>query len=988
MRRVAHLTSDEWDAFAAGHLEGERAAAVTRHLHECDDCRGKAGRTAVTHHDRVAAAATDELGRGTTIGRYLVLERLGAGGMGVVYAAYDPQLDRRIALKLLRRDLGNSQRTSRVRMLREAQAMARLAHPNVIAVHDVGEVDERVFVAMELVDGSTLKAWLCQRLASGRPAMRAILDVFSQAGRGLAAAHAAGLVHRDFKPENVLVGADGRARVTDFGLARSANARDDSASPSPLPPDAVTTSRARRLPEEELGTDLDGDTHSDGRDGSAPTVLSVSGSLDAPLTRAGTMMGTPGYMPPEQCQGGAIDARADQFSFCASLFEALYGFRAFAGQTSDEVIDNVLAGRVREAPADSDVPTWVRRVLLRGLAVAPAARWPSMNALLDQLGRDPVRRRRRWFAAAGVTVSVASLMVGAQQWGARGGKMCLGSARHLAGVWDDAHRLSLRAAFAESGKVYAAQAARAAESALDGYAAAWVAMHGDACESTRVRGDQTEATMALRMACLDERKKELAALTQLFADADAETVERALPAVEALPPVSLCADVQALAQVAPPPADPTLRARIAAARTQLATARARLGAGKYAAGLALAEEVPAAAALLGYRPLAAEALELVGELRFKAGDYHGADRAWRDAIYAAEEARLDEVKSTAAVRLANVTVDVHGFAEAHEWLRYAEAAVKRAGAGGETQVDLSIATALVWYRQSRFAEAEAAARQAVTLAAEVLPERHLGRAAAYRTLGDVLNYAGRHDEGLQLLEKARAILEAELGPDHPDVGTILRKEIDAYSLQHDGARGLELGRRVLALLSKSLPPEHLQIAQTHTSIAESLGLLGRYDEALAEEKLALPTYERLFGAVSENVGVSYTNMGWALMQLGRNDEARRDLVHAIAIYEQTLPADSPDLAEPILRLGQLELKQQRHAEAVRQLERALALRQHDRDATEMLAEVEETLGRALLATGEHARAIALLARARDQWRDGGRTKEAATVSALLAETKR
>ena len=967
---MACLTDGEWEAFAAGHLDRERATALEAHLADCEACRLRVGWSSAT---AIGSAGTpdakaprsirfsggDDLARGTTVGRYLVLERLGTGGMGKVYAAYDPQLDRKLALKLLRDDLGRNQRQYRARMLREAQAMARLAHPNVIAVHDVGTFGKRVFLAMELVEGGTLKSWLRTKQPTGHE----VLDVFLDAGRGLAAAHAAGLVHRDFKPENVLIGADGRARVTDFGLARSSTSQE------PLPE-----------------TKDDDDDDADDADDDAPLPEESGGhSLDLALTRAGTMMGTPGYMPPEQCRGGHTDERADQFSFCASLFEALYGFRAFPGLSSEEVIESVLEGRIREAPADTKVPAWVRRILLRGLSVDPAARWPSMDALLVELARDPARRRRRWLAGAGLVAAAAALVVGAQQWGARGTRVCSGGTQRLAGVWDDTQRTALRAAFARSGKPYAAKVADATMRGLDDYANAFVAMYGDTCEATRLRGEQTESVMALRMACLDQRRQELNALARLFTAADDNIVERAVQAVQALPPVSSCADVQALSEVTPEPADPKLRAQIAGERTQLASARARLAAGQYTQGLALAEEVPPIAATIGYRPLAAEALELLGQLRFKAGDYHGADRAWRDALYAAEESHDDDVKSLAAVHLANVTVDLHGFAEAHEWMRFAEASVTRIGGAGELQVDLWISIALIWFRESRYPEAESAARQAVKLAAQGLPEKHLDRAYAYRTLGDVLKYEGHYEDGLQLLERARTILEEQLGPDHPEVASILRKEIDVFSLQHDGAHGLELGRRVLALLSQSLPPGHLQIAQTHTNIAESLGLLGRYDEALAEEKLAEPTYERIFGAESENVGVSYTNMGYALMQLGRDDEARRDLTKAIAIYEKTLAKDAPDLAEPILRLGQLELRHGRNVEAARLLERALTLRQHDSDPTEMLVDVELALAKALMATGAKPRARTLATHAHDALAAAGKTKAAADVTAFLAD---
>ena len=955
---MACVTEAEWAAFAAGRLADEPAAATSRHLSSCDACRLRFGWTEPTAETRTSKprvsrplAPSDELERETKLGRYLILDRIGSGGMGVVYLAFDPQLDRKVALKVLRGNLGRDQSRFAARMLREAKAMARLAHPNVIAVHDVGIDGQRVFLAMELVESGTLKAWL-----RAKPrAWREILTLFRGAGRGLAAAHAAGLVHRDFKPDNVLIGSDGRARVTDFGLARSA-------------------SSAEQLPEE-------GDDERAVDD--APP--SPDASLEVPLTRAGTMMGTPGYMAPEQCRGEPVDARGDQFGFCASLYEALYGQRAFAGHSPDEVIDNILAGTVREPPADTKVPGWVRKILLRGLRVDKEQRWPSMEALDAALADDPALRRRRLLAATAGIVVMATAVLAVRHFSGERARMCEGAEQHLAGIWDPARREAVQRAFAKSGKPWAAQAAVETARALDGYASAWSAAHTDACAATRLRGDETEAAMALRMGCLDDRKKELRALTDLFVSADDETVERSVQAVAALPPVSVCADVKTLSTVTPPPADAHLRAMLADERTQLASARARLGAGKYKDGLAQAEGVVPVAQQLGYRPLVAETQALVGELRFKSGDYQGADRAWRDALYAAEEARLDELKSRVAVELANVTVDLHGFAEAHEWMRFAEATVRRTGGAAGLQVDLWVQIALVYFRESRYPEAEAAARKAVALASQSERENVLARAAAYRTLGDVLKYEGQYDEGLHLLDEARALTESVLGPEHPEVAAILRKEVDAYAMKHDGASALALGRRVLALLQKSLPPEHLQIAQTHTNLAEALGELGRYDEAIAEERLALPTYERVFGPESENVGVSNTNIGYALLQLRRYDEAKKHLVRAVAIYEKTLAPDCPDLAEPMLRLGQLELAQHRPREAVRWLERALPLRQKDRDPTEMLADVELELARALggVRRGD-PRARALAEKARDEWAAAGERTRAQSASAWLA----
>ncbi|MCA9677685.1 MAG: serine/threonine protein kinase, partial [Myxococcales bacterium] len=233
-------------------------------------------------------------GRGAEIGRYLVLDKVGEGGIGVVLSAYDPQLDRKVAIKLLRRDRRQAASTGgRERALTEARALARLVHPHIVAVHDAGLLDDEIYVVMELVDGTDLRGWL----DAGSRVRDEILDVFVQAGEGLAAAHDAGLVHRDFKPDNVLVGKDGRVRVADFGLARVLDAGTPSGAP-------------------------------DDRDAAS------AGPVD--LTVTGAFVGTPAYMAPEQIDAGRVDAAADVFAYCASLWEALFAARPFEAPTLGE----------------------------------------------------------------------------------------------------------------------------------------------------------------------------------------------------------------------------------------------------------------------------------------------------------------------------------------------------------------------------------------------------------------------------------------------------------------------------------------------------------------------------------------------------------------------------------------------------------------------------------------------------------------------------
>ncbi len=376
---------DDNDAaeFASGALTGAQATRVEGHLAGCRDCRGLVAALAGGHEDSEVATAprparlprgkrrrdvgleptlprgpTDEpeVAVGDTVGRYVVLSRLGAGGMGVVWSAYDPQLDRKVALKLLRAGTGLESSEGRTRLVREAQAIAQLSHPHVVAVYDVGttEASGEVYIAMEFVEGETLTAWLTRW---ERP-WREILDHFLQAGRGLAAAHGTGLLHRDFKPDNVLVGTEGRVRVTDFGLARS----------------LITAAQ-----EDNRG---------------APTAMMAS--LRATLTATGTVLGTPRYMAPEQLRGQDTDARSDQFSFCIALYEALYGRHPLPGTTAIQMVEDQARAI---PPPDGPVPAFIGKALMRGLDAEPTRRFPSMHSLLHELTPPPSRTRERWLGA-------------------------------------------------------------------------------------------------------------------------------------------------------------------------------------------------------------------------------------------------------------------------------------------------------------------------------------------------------------------------------------------------------------------------------------------------------------------------------------------------------------------------------------------------------------------------------------------------------------
>ena len=426
----------------------------------------------------------DVLARGATVGRYLVLERLGAGAMGVVYAAYDPKLDRKIALKLLRPVEGHGDQARRTaRLEREAQAMAKLSHPNVGAIFDVGVYQEQVFLAMEYLPGGTLRRWL----EAEKHPWREIVKMFIEVGHGLAAAHAEGLIHRDFKPDNVLLDKSGQPRVVDFGLVRLTGNLEVSTSGSFDDPDLPI----------------------------AETAIATSGSHgSAALTRTGALAGTPAYMAPEQFLGKAVDARSDQFAFCVALYEALYAERPFAGETVIALADSVTNERIVGPPKGTSVPGWIRGHVVRGLRCDANQRHRSIDDLLAALTNDPAKRTRKWLLAGTTLVATFTIAGVTQRLSSdHRPKMCTGGGDHLVGIWEangaaSARKEAIHSAFARTGKSYAEQAYTGAARLFDQYVGRWTGMYTEACQATHLRGEQSEEVLDLRMACLQRAPRQ------------------------------------------------------------------------------------------------------------------------------------------------------------------------------------------------------------------------------------------------------------------------------------------------------------------------------------------------------------------------------------------------------------------------------------------------------------------------------------------------
>jgi tetratricopeptide (TPR) repeat protein/predicted Ser/Thr protein kinase len=808
------------------------------------------------------------LEQGSTLSRYIVLNKLGGGGMGVVYTAYDPELDRKVAVKLLRPEAAEGHKDPRAqeRLLREAQAMARLSHPNVIPVYDVGTLGEQIFIAMELVEGQTLAQWLKETERSARE----VLDVFIQAGKGLAAAHAAGLVHRDFKPENVLIGRDGQVKVLDFGLARAAK---ELASGAPtLPPEI-----------EARGT-------------STPRVLA------AHLTRTGAFLGTPAYMAPEQLLGKTTDTRTDQFSFCVALHEALYGERPFEGSSVEALAQKVTKGEVKEPPKSTRIPGRVRQILLRGLRPNPHERYPSMEVLLKELSKDPRAKRRRALAVGSAVLALAVIGIGYRQ-AYRHSQVCKGAEKKLAGVWDDNTKRVVSAALLATGKPYASDAVRGVQKALDAYTQSWAAMHTEACEATWIRGEQSEELLDLRMDCLSQRRDELQSLVQLLSKADAKLAEGAVQASQRLGNLDICSNATALKAPVRPPADSSARLKVEELRKTLANAKALRAAGKFPEGLPIATSIAAEAKTLGYRPFEAEALLLAGQLKYQVRDFKGAERELDASVLAAEAGRNDETAAVAWTQLIAVLGSAQArYEEGHKAEEHALAAIERLGGRETLLASLLYNSAVLLRQEGKYEDALAQHRRALAIQERVLGPEHLDVATSLSNLSIVLVHQGKYEEALAQVQHALAIEEAALGATHPNLSLALHTIGSILGRQGKYQEALPYLQRALAVRELALGPEHPSLAPSLNNLGNIFALQKKSQEALGYYQRALAMNEKALGPNHPEVARPLLGIGSVYLETHAPGKALAPLERAVSIWEGR-PGDPVELAQARFELA-------------------------------------------------------------------------------------
>jgi tetratricopeptide (TPR) repeat protein len=827
---------------------------------------------------------------------------------------------------------------------------------------------------MELVDGTSLNQWM---RASTR-SRKEVLEVFLSAGEGLSAAHRAGLVHRDFKPDNVIVGRDGRVRVLDFGLARAAEGSLPGSVPTPAP------------------------------DLSTPPPSYDSNLLATPLTRADAIVGTPRFMSPEQAKGRPTDPRADQFSFCVALYQALYGSLPFAAGSGGAPPE----WRVQDPPEGTTVPRWLRQVLLKALAEKPADRYPAMQELLDALRADPSARRRRWWSAAAVVAVAASAVALFAGLHRRQAQVCQGAESELAGVWDDSRRALARAAFRGSGLPYADAALATVEHTLDEYARSWLNMHVDACESALVRHEQSQELLDLRMACLADRRTELKTLADLFASADPGVVQHAAQSAQSLPGMQSCADVAALKAPIPPPRDPHTAERVTVIREELARAEALEVAAKFDDGLKIGQVGLEEARPLGYPPILAEAQLRVGRLLGDRGDFAQSAVMLHDALVNALAGRDDEAAARAATQL----ITAIGIRQAHydegaRWADVAEALAGRLQNKDELLGMFFSSRTTLREREGKYDEALADATRALELDQRVFGPNHYRVAQAYYLLGAVHYFRAEYPESLEAYRKCLEIQSHNVGPDHPDLIDARVGTADVYGDSGDHERALAEYRGALAMLVRARP-EDPDIAMIRNNMGGELQQLDRPREAFDQYQLALDDWQKRIGSGKETV-TALSNMGEAKIAMGQPEEARGyfdqaleacgpalgpehhacarllwgigetyrvegrlkealdDYQRSLAGTEKALGPKHPQLTGPLLGIGRVQLARHQPALAVEALERLLAILGDDPGEGSTRPDAQFALAQALWALGDGASALDHARKARDGYAEAG-----------------
>ncbi len=843
---------------------------------------------------RLRAALLGEVGEPVLVDRFALQRELGHGGMGTVWLAHDAQLDRQVALKFLHRETESE--TTEQRLFAEAQSLAKISHPNVVPVYDVGRHEGRVWVAMEFVPGQTLRRWVAHQ----QPTHERSLEAWRDAGRGLAAVHAAGLVHRDVKPDNVMLGDDGRVRLVDFGLVRSA---------------AVEQSEDTRT---ESGWDTHSGTSKNGSDGA------LGGER---LTRTRQFVGTPAYAAPEQRRHQPVDARADQYSFCVSVWEALTGSRPRRDDAQSVVLENSLTTRVRQA-------------LVRGLSLAPEDRFADMDGLLDAL----TPRRRVWVLPALSAVIAGGLGLSTAM-GSDEPDPCAAAGVEIAETWSDPQREALAARFSEP---VASHATRV----LDQWASEWSTTARDSCEDVHVRGLYSTDALDRRGACLEQAHGQLASLLESLEQGQLTRTPDLVTWLGDLDAPARCSSPAVLDARYPRP-EPAQEQELAPLRRELRMAELGVQPVAIDERIDVARRIYGRTVELEWMPLSGRAALAMGKLHLMDGRSALARTWYGQALDHGQQLRDLDLLIRAQHGLGQVELLLEFDADGAQWRLDRETTLVRQWGDPPSSVAEMLANEGYLHRLRGDQPAAQDALQRSVEAWERAGPRHVwGLATGLRRLADVLDEGGHADESLALLERARRLEQLDeltgalpverhesafnegitaMGTgDLATAETKLRAALDA-AIQRQGPRGRLVAQAHVALAGVFDATGDLEAARAHARAADdiasttlapdhperipaltALGLAefraGRFEAAAAIYRRALIVGEARLPPDSPDLAVQHLNLGETLYEQGKDEPAREHLERALAVFERTLPAEHPFIAVTLKALGSVELR--------------------------------------------------------------------------------
>ncbi len=925
--------------FVEARLPPDKLVSVDQHLDRCAECRTVVGALASA---MPSLPHSELMPNAPTLGRYVVLEVVGEGAMGVVYAAYDPKLDRKVAIKVLHPEVAHQRSrtgpTRHDRFLREAKAMARLVHPNVVAVHDTGMASEQLFVAMEFVDGTTLREWN----EAGPHSVAEVIEVYTQAGKGLVAAHGAGIVHRDFKPDNVLVSRAGLVKVGDFGLV------------------SLSTEDAS----------LDDDELQEERKHALDLVLS-SGTM----TQTGTRLGTARYMSPEQYDAKNTGPASDQYSFCVALYESLYGVIPFSGTTGREIRAAIAKQKCNESDTNAGAlsPSGARlhSAVLLGLQEDPAKRHESMAALLTALATSqdrPKRRNRLLLGALAVGLTLSLLLLLSRNE-TQAPELCAPPVAELVGVWDLDVQSTLQAAFAANSSGIAAETSARVSTIFDAYRENWLGTHVQACQATRLQGHQSEHLLDLRVQCLAQKRSAFAASTVAFVEnaANSEFLSVATSAALDMPAISECSNTNTLLSAQPRPQDRDDLALLVQLEVRLDKIEVQQKIGNLQESLPLLRALASDAEMLAFAPFQTRVLLQVAIAHSKLGEYEASDTSIPAVVRMAASAADDRAVADAWLLRFSNAVSRSKHDQAAELLPWVEAALLRAGEIPKQTAKLATSQAAILLRTGKYVEAQVQYQKVLALLEQDRSPDLQEVAVAHTNLAQAALLLNKTDLAYEEINEALTLQQALLGPNHPDLGGTWFQLCAAYHRHARLQEAKEACTRSLQIREKNMGKDHIGLAHPLNVLADIHRRKGRTRDARDLYMRALEIQEKGLDPMSSNIGTTLTNLGDLLSELGEYDQAHSMLTRSLEIRENTVGKDDQFYAIALHNLGNLAFARKNYKEALRLQDQALGVFEDGLGsahpycgyALSALGEVHLRMGKANKAVPTFRRALAI-----------------------------